>query len=408
MKNNIWFNKRFLAYALGLSIDRFGNAVYSIVLPLLAYSMTKSFIDMGVMAICQFFPRIIFGFFAGPLIDRAKKRNILFKALIFQSFCSMLIAILFQWSFLEMWMLYASGALLSIGFEFSRTAEISVVPEMFEDKKVDAITSLATIHTLMFIAGPTVGGLLLKFTSYGTLLWVNSLTYLGPIIFCCWSKIPNNRIIPKDKGLKTVLNDMKEGFQFLRKNFVLKKIMLITFFNGMATSGIQMMVLFYVKDYLKLNDSQTGLVLAVDGIGMLVGSIMVGRLKLMGRGPFLQICLCLNLTGSLLFLWPSTESLLIGQFLISVGTFSYLVSMDVIIQSLTPGHMLGRMAGLFRLFNYLIFVSSTACRSFFVSKIGIVNIFALSSFLILMAVVLAKTYFFGGQIKDSDFNFEKA
>jgi len=407
MKKSLWFDKRFLAYALGLCIDRFGNAVYSVVLPLLAYSMTKSFINMGIMAICQFFPRIIFGFIAGPLIDRSKKRNILFKALIFQSFCSLLIAFLFQGSILEMWMLYAMGALLSIGFEFSRTAEISVVPSMFGDQRVEAITSLATIHTIMFIAGPMIGGVLLQFTSYGTLLWINSLSYLGPILFCFWSQIPNTKMVSREKGFQSVLDDMKEGFQFIRDSFVLKKILLVTLFNGAATSGIQTIILFYVKDYLSLSDSQTGLVLAVDGIGMFVGSLLVGRLKLMDRGTFLQICLWLNLSGSLLFLWPSTGTLLIGQFLISMGTFSYLVSMDVIIQNLTPESMLGRVAGLFRLFNYLIFVLSTAGRSWLIGKIGVYNIFILSSLLIFMSTVLAWVYFFGDKMKESHFKWGK-
>ena len=407
MKKSLWFDKRFLAYALGLCIDRFGNAVYSVVLPLLAYSMTKSFINMGIMAICQFFPRIIFGFIAGPLIDRSKKRNILFKALIFQSFCSLLIAFLFQGSILEMWMLYAMGALLSIGFEFSRTAEISVVPSMFGDQRVEAITSLATIHTIMFIAGPMIGGVLLQFTSYGTLLWINSLSYLGPILFCFWSQIPNTKMVSREKGFQSVLDDMKEGFQFIRDSFVLKKILLVTLFNGAATSGIQTIILFYVKDYLSLSDSQTGLVLAVDGIGMFVGSLLVGRLKLMDRGTFLQICLWLNLSGSLLFLWPSTETLLIGQFLISMGTFSYLVSMDVIIQNLTPESMLGRVAGLFRLFNYLIFVLSTAGRSWLIGKVGVYNIFILSSLLIFMSTVLAWVYFLGDKMKESHFKWGK-
>jgi hypothetical protein len=127
----------------------------------------------------------------------------------------------------------------------------------------------------------------------------------------------------------------------------------------------------------------------------------------MNRGTFLQICLWLNLSGGLLFLWPSTEALLIGQFLISMGTFSYLVSMDVIIQKLTPESMLGRVAGLFRLFNYFIFVLSTAGRSWLISQIGVYNIFILSSLLIFMASMFAWIYFGGNKSKESYVKWEK-
>ena len=405
MKKNLLSNKRFMAYATGLCIDRFGNAVYSIVLPLLAYHITKSFIDMGIMAICQFFPRIIFGFIAGPLIDRSKKRNILFKALIFQSFCSFLIALLYQSNSIQMWMLYAVGALLSIGFEFSRTAEISVVPIMFKEHKVDAITNLATIHTIMFIAGPTIGGLLLEITSYGTLLWINSLSYLGPIIFCIWSQIPNEKIVTDSNGVKGVLDDMKKGVQFIKENLFLKNLIILTLFNGAATSGIQTVILFYAKDHLSLSDGQTGLFFGIEGLGMLFGSLFVKKFKSIKREKFLQICLLLNLFASFLFLWPHTETLLLGQLLISMGSFSYLVSMDVIIQQLTPENMLGRVTGLFRLLNYLIFVLSTAGRSLLIDKTSILNIFLLSTILIFLASCLASLYFSGKSEKDRKIEF---
>lgn len=49
---SIWLDARFFTYAIGLMIDRFGNAVYTVALPLLVYRLTQSVLNMSLMAIC--------------------------------------------------------------------------------------------------------------------------------------------------------------------------------------------------------------------------------------------------------------------------------------------------------------------------------------------------------------------
>ena len=68
----------------------------------------------------------------------------IFAALLFQGGCSLLLAALFEAQLLEIWILYVFGALISVGFEFSRTAEIAVVPIMFRDRRVEATAGLAS------------------------------------------------------------------------------------------------------------------------------------------------------------------------------------------------------------------------------------------------------------------------
>ncbi len=216
--------KRFLVYSIGLMVDRLGNSMYFVVLSLLIFHLTKSVLNMSLMTIFQFFPRAVSSLFIGSIVDRISRRIVIFTALLFQGGCSILLAVMYETHTLQIWMLYIFGALISIGFEFSRTVEIAVVPIMFSKRRVEATLGLASAHTLMFIIGPLLAGFLLQFMNYDILLWVNAISYLGPILMGIWSKIPNEKDLEGIHSFRSVVNSMLEGFKFLKNNEILKNL----------------------------------------------------------------------------------------------------------------------------------------------------------------------------------------
>lgn len=385
----IWLERRFLTYAIGLMIDRFGNAVYSVALPLLVYSLTQSVLDMSLMAICQFIPRAVCSLFIGSVVDRVSRRTVIFAALLFQGGCSLLLAGLYQAELLQTWMLYLFGALISVGFEFSRTAEIAVVPIMFGERRVEATTGLASAHTLMFIAGPTLAGLLLGFLSYEVLLWINALSYLGPIVMCWWSRIPNEKNLGGIRTLRSVIDAMGEGWTFLRGHAVLKGLILVILVGGLATSGIQTMILFYLKNEIGASDMFTSWVIACSGFGLFVGSLVVPRFKHWKRSRLLLSSLVVSCIGLALFLIPQQGVLMGAQFIVAIGIFSYSLAQDLLIQDVVPNEMMGRVGGLVRMIMHVTLSMSTALLGWIAGLFGAQSVFAFAACLALLAILLA-------------------
>ncbi|MGE7875460.1 MFS transporter [Bacillus paramycoides] len=390
---SIWMEKRFLMYAIGLMIDRLGNAVYSVALPLMVYHLTHSVLNMSLMAICQFIPRAVCSLFIGSIVDRISRRIVIFTALFFQSGCSFVLAIMYETNNLQTWMLYVFGALISVGFEFSRTAEIAVIPVMFWERRVEATASLASAHTIMFIIGPTVAGILLGFVTYETLLWINAISYLGPILMCLWSKIPNEKDLGGIRSFRSVIGAMGEGLNFLKGHIVLKKLMVVILISGIAIGGIETMILYYVKNDIGFSDMYTSWIIACSGIGLFIGSIFVSRFKNWNRQQFFIVSLSLIFIGLLLFLIPHKGVLMGAQLVLSIGIFSYSVSQDILIQEVVPNEMMGRVGGLLRMISHITLTVSTTLLGWFANIMGTKSVFVFSStFIILTILMVVKAF----------------
>lgn len=384
----IWRNRRFQAYALGLMIDRLGNAFYAIALPLLMYHLTQSVTAMGLMAILQFVPRFVGGPLIGSVVDRFSRRRIIVAALLFQSLCSLLLAVLVQQESLPLWVLYLLGALTSIGFEFSRTAEIAVVPVMFGRQRVAATAALASIHTAMFMLGPVLAGILLSFSGYNTLFFLNAFTYLAPVILCIWSRIPDESNLGGINGFTQMKQAVAEGLVHIRRNPSLLALMQVTLLITLATGGIETMIIFHLKDNLGFSDTLVSYMLASSTLGMFLGTLVAGHVSWWERGQLLAFSLAAAIAGLILFLSARLVMMLLAQCILSMGIFSFSVLRDIIVQDLTPGHLMGRVGGLVRMLMHASLPLSTALLAAITEWYGISVTFIVIMGSLLIALVM--------------------
>lgn len=399
-QGSVWTQKRFLAYATGLAIDRLGNAVYSVVLPLAVYKLTQSVLSMGMMAFAQFVPRAVCAIFIGTIVDRMNRRNVIIYALAFQGVCSAAIALLYQMEMLSIWMIWLAGALISIGFEFSRTAEIAVVPVMFEERRVEATAGLASIFTATQMLGPLLGAWLLLYLDYDQFFWMNAISYLGPILLCGLSGIPREVQGLPLRNTSEVIASIKEGAAYMINDIWLAQLLKIVLIVGLSTSGLHVVLIYFLKHEMTVPDSDVAIFSAVGGFGMLVGSILVSRSENVDRVRFLRWCFALVSVSILLLLSQSVPLMILAQFALSAGLLGYMVMQDVVVQDRVPNHMMGRVGGFVRLLSHLSTSASVAITSVLVSVIGAKAMFVIAAAASAFALVeTMRSGFFPKQIQ---------
>jgi MFS transporter, DHA3 family, macrolide efflux protein len=378
-QRSVWMQKRFLAYAAGLAIDRLGNSVYAVVLPLAVYKLTQSVMSMGIMAFAQFMPRAVCAIFIGALVDRMNRRSVIIYALVFQGVCSGAIALLYQLEMLSIWMIWLAGTLISIGFEFSRTAEIAVVPAMFEKNRVEATAGLASIFTATQMLGPLLGAWLLLHLDYEQFFWMNAASYLGPILLCGLSGIPREVHGQPLRSVSQVVSSIQEGALYMLNDAWLSQLLRIVLIVGLSTSGLHVVLIYFLKHEMSASDSDVAMFMAVGGLGMLVGTIWVARSANADRVRFLRWCFALISLSILFLLSESIPVMIVAQFVLSVGLLAYMVIEDVVVQDRVPNHMMGRVGGFIRLLSHLSVSASIAITSVLVSVIGAEAMFVIAA-----------------------------
>lgn len=395
----IFHNVRFVAWATGLALDRLGNAMYLVVLPLMVYHMTSSLKNMAIVTICQFLPRVFPGVYAGSLVDISNKKNLFFIALLLQFFSGVAIAVLYLLQLLNFPLLCFFAALTSISFEISRTTEMTLVPAMFAQQRVEATTMLASLHTAMFMVGPVLGALLLKYFSYNVLLLLNALSYLAPLILNRWTKIPALQSAHhQTKGLREKLTltnlSLKESFATVGGSITLKLLMAFIIFITLATGGLELLIIFYIKNRLQVSDEFASLMYALGAVGMFLGSCLVPVFRRLKRKSFLLITLLLMIGGIFLFQLETVPALMAGQVLIFMGMFACSVTQDLIIQESAPPEMLGRISGLLRIINSAMISLSTFFLTTLAASLSFQAIAVIVIGMILLALLLSQNQHF--------------
>ncbi|MNG57891.1 enterobactin exporter EntS [compost metagenome] len=388
-------NSRFIAWAIGLASDRLGNSLYTIVLPLMVYHMTASLGNMAIVSVCQFAPRVFPGIYAGSLVDISDKKILFFFALIAQLLISFAMAVLYSIDQLSFPLLCLLAALLSIFFEISRTAEMTLIPFMFAEDRADATTTLASVHTAMFMLGPLLGATMLKYFSYPALLSLNALTYVVPLLANRWTRIPSFQS-PEYKSRnfreKLVLTNISliEALSTVHKSKPLQLLILFILFIMLATGGLELLIIFYTKNTLHVSDQFASLLYAAGASGMFIGTLLVPVFRKMKRKLFLFITLIMIAMGVLMFQLGTLPALICAQLLTFTGIFACSVTKDLIIQESAPPAMLGRISGLLRLINSSMISLSTVFLTALSSVISFQQIAVIIILLVFIALVLSQ------------------
>lgn len=371
MQASIWRDRRYVMHALGGFVNNTGNGIYFVALPLMVFALTGSVGAMSIMAICETVPRSLIGLFlAGPLVDRLSRRVVLIAALIFQSICSIGIALLNSSGHLEIWMLYVLGAFISTAHEFVRSANFAVVPLMFGERKMEANSGLNAMFRLSMILGPALAGLLLAFTDYSTILWINACTYFGPLLALYWTRIPHESL----GGVRTVRQiavDLRAGLQFLYSHKQMVRMLAGSLFHSLSIGGITTVMIFYLKNSYDLSDETISGYLTLSAVGALLCSLITPRLKHVDRGTLMRCGLIVTTGSILLLLIPVFWIVPVALVITGMGQIFFSIAYTVSMQDLTPNEMLGRIGSTMRMIEFFSRGVSTSLLGALTARMGV-------------------------------------
>jgi len=151
---------------LGQLVDTIGSSLTSLAASIMIYRETGSAASVGLMLIATAAPGLVFGLFAGVIVDRYDRKRIMIASNLIRAFLVFLIPILVPFN--TAW-LYILVALTSTVGQFFDPAHESVLPEVAPDEELAAANSLMAISSFGSTAiGFAASGLL---ASLGDLKW---------------------------------------------------------------------------------------------------------------------------------------------------------------------------------------------------------------------------------------------
>ena len=344
---------------LGQTVSLFGDQVTLIALPLAAVLiLDASAAEMGYLTAAALVPHLLFSLPAGAWLERVERRRWLMIASdLTRAGLLASIPVSYAVDALTFAQLYAVAFLtgtLAVVFDISyMTLYVAVTKR---EDYVEANALLNGSRAFSYVAGPSLGGILVQLLSAPAALLADAFSFIGSALFL-------TRIRAQEPPLEPALGGMwaqvKEGMSFMFRHSILRpsliSVAILNFFNFVFAA----LFILYATRELGVRSGTLGIVLGAGAVGGLLGAVVAGRLgRRIGIGPSFVLGMVLFPAPLLLVpLAGGTKAVVLAmlftaEFLSGVGVMILDINAGAIITAFTPHRLRSRATGALRFVNY--------------------------------------------------------
>jgi len=350
-------NKNFLLLWQGQFVSLIGSQAHNIAMLFWIKHTTGSASLMGTILMLAMIPSVILGPIGGALADRFSRRKIIVITDLLNGLLILSLAVLMfskpDSTTLVITWLFIVAVVNGILSSLFRPAISAFIPDLVPKDKItganSAITSSAQFAQLI---GQGLGGVAFRLLGAPVLFLIDGLSFLFSGISELFISEPEVKTTEKDlksSPLKTFLNEIKEGFHYVWRQKGLRELIVMAAFMNFFGAPFITLLPFYVENVLNSTTDWYGILLATEGIGVLIGAIVTGALKISGKtrcNLMLILLLCVTLCEFFLGFARTIPLALCVMFLLGFSSGMVNVYIGSIIQMATPQEIRGRVFGL--------------------------------------------------------------
>ncbi len=342
-------HRNFRLYFTGQIISVAGTWMQSVAQAWLVYQLSHSELMLGVVGFAAAIPALIISPWAGVVVDRVNKRNLLVITQASAMVLAFILAFLTFTGLVQVWQIVVMAALLGVINAFDGPGRQAFVVEMVG--REDLPNAIA-VNSMMFngarIIGPALGGVLLATVGTAWCFFLNGVSFLAVIV--CLLLM---RLTPRTQVLEvgSPWSDLKHGLRYVllhRNIFALLMLALIFSVFGISYNTV---LPAFVDQILLGGASGYGLLNAFIGVGAVIGAYLMARYGDCGqRGRWLVWMILLFPFMLVLFAFNTQFAVALGLAVgLGVGFMLVFTSINTLLQTNVDDKMRGRVMGLYTL-----------------------------------------------------------
>jgi MFS family permease len=356
---NLLRQREFRLFWSGQTISLVGDQITLLALPLTAVLLLDaSAAQMGYLGAAALMPHLLFSLPAGVWLERvAVRRRIMIGADVARALLLGTVPFAYAFDSVTFAQLYgvafATGS-LAVLFDISySTLFVSVVER---DQYLEANSLLNGSRSLSYVAGPSLGGLLVQVLNAPLALLADAISFLGSALLLGLMRAPEP---PVERHETNVREQVAAGLRFIFGNSFFRPSLAATATLNFFNLAFGALFILYATRELGVRPGTLGLVLGAGAVGGVLGAVVAGRLgRRIGLGPAFIV-------GQILFPLPLLlvplasgskpvilAMLFAAEFFSGLGVMILDINAGAIITALTPHALRSRSTGAFRFVNY--------------------------------------------------------
>ena len=349
-------HRNFRLFFGGQSISLVGTWMTRIATAWLVYRMTGSALLLGTVSFVGQIPTFLLAPFAGVLVDRANRRQVL----LWTQSLAMVQSLLLAWLTLahlitipEILVLSAFQGLINAfdmpgrqSFMIQMVAPpLTGAPEMQEENRHDLSNAIAINSSMVNAArliGPSLAGLVIAASSEGWCFLIDGLSYIAVIASLLMMRVP---IAKGRKATTSMFHQLREGWSYVSGFTPIRTI--LTLFALVSLMGMPYVVLMpvFAGKVLHGGAHTLGFLMGAAGAGALISALSL-VLRRSVRGLTKMIPIAAVMFGASLVAFGFSRWLWLSLFLMLFTGFGMMQGMtasNTIVQTLVPEDKRGRV-----------------------------------------------------------------
>ncbi|MGW6281511.1 MFS transporter [Kribbella sp. NPDC055071] len=348
----------FLRFWFGESVSWIGSQITTLALPLVAISVAGASTGaVGLLVAASSIATIVVTPLIGPWLDARPVLPVIIATNVLRGLILAAIPLTFAFTTPPMPLLYVVALSAGVCTAVFDIAVLTYVPRLVHPKfLVDANSKVSATTSLAEMAGPALGGLLIRLFSAPLAILADVFSYAVSTVFLL--SIKSREQVPAKPP--TPVPYIRRAWQGIRHCFANPRLRLLlvasTWFN-LCEQTILTAFLVYAVRTLSMSAAVVGALFTAAGCGVVIGSLIataagrrLGVERVLGAAAVMS---AMALTVSPVPTGPAAPFTLGGAFVVyglGVGVFNvHAVSFR---QAATPVELLGRMSAGFRLFTF--------------------------------------------------------
>jgi MFS family permease len=339
----------------GQTISLFGDQISMIAIPLTAVLVLHaSAKQMGFLVAAELAPNLVFALHAGAWVDRHghRRRVMIFTDLV-RAAALVSIPVAYALGELTIGQLYVVAFIVGTMTVFFFVAYSSLFVALVErEDYVEGNSILAGSRAFSFVAGPSVGGILVQLLKAPYALLVDSISFLFSAGFLASIDPVEPETEAAQKG------HVVAGVRYIVTSPVMRSSLLATATINLFNFVFHALFILYAVRSLGVRPATLGIVLGAGAVGGLIGSFVSGRLgRRLGIGPtYILGCIVFPVPLVLVPLaggpyWLILSMLFLAEFGAGLGVMILDISAASIFAALVPHRLRSRVSGAYMVVN---------------------------------------------------------
>ncbi|MGA9507026.1 MAG: MFS transporter [Candidatus Sulfotelmatobacter sp.] len=337
-------HRNFKLFFTGQSISLIGTWMTRVATSWLVYRLTGSALLLGVVGFAGQIPTFLLAPFAGVLVDRLNRRNMLVWTQALAGLQSLALAGLTLAKVVTIHEIIWLSVLQGLINAFDMPGRQAFLIQMVEDKQDlgNAIALNSSMVNVARLIGPALAGFVIAGVGEGYCFLIDGISYLAVIASLLMMRV---NIAPARRAAASMLEQLKEGWTYVRGFPPIRTILLL--FALISLMGMPFMVLMpiFASNVLHGGPHTFGFLLGASGVGALISAVSLAlRRTVRGLTTMIQISAALFGVGLICFgfsrILPLSMLLMV---VVGFGMMQGLAASNTVIQTLVPEDKRGRV-----------------------------------------------------------------